>query len=177
MANAPFIWQPNVNPCITAQYYAPPPNSDYDITVANSEFSVRKNERFTTVGKATIDTSTTGTLNVAFGPVSPADDMDNYIILDTDNSNYAWIWSCTNHCDLQGNCDGDQPILWILNRNHNVSEDDVWSQIDAALEIVQRGGYSADAVSQLKARMHVTDQSAETCDSYYQENEDLVPQV
>jgi len=103
--------------------------------------------------------------------------MDNYIILDTDNSNYAWIWSCTNHCDSEGNCDGDQPILWILNRNHNVSEDTVWSQIDAALEIVQRGGYSADAVSQLKARMHVTDQSADSCDSYYQENEDLVPQV
>merc|ERR1711976_415147 len=175
MANSPFIWQPDVNPCITAQYYPPSENSDYDIQVVNSEFSVRQGRRFTTVGKATIDTNTTGTLNVAFGPTQPLQGADNYIILDTDNVNFAWIWSCQNYCDSEGNCDGDQPILWILNRDHNGSESFVQKQIDAALEIVMESGYSENAAEQIRQRMHVTDQSSETCDRYYEENQDLKP--
>merc|ERR1712046_87458 len=178
MANAPFFWQPDADSCITAQYYLAPDNSDYDIQVVNSELSARKNSRSTSVGKASIDTSTTGSLNVAFGPLNPGDSdatTDNYIILDTDNVNYSWVWSCTDHCDSDGNCDGEEPILWILNRDRHVPQNEINDQIDSALKIVQDAGFSQNSVNIVRSRMHITDQSGETCDNYYQENSDLKP--
>ena len=175
MANAPFIWQPTANTCGTAQYYTPPANTRYDIQVVNTELSARTNELFSTTGKATIQKDQPGTINVAFGPIQPKQGMNNYIILDTDNLNYSWVWSCQNYCDDEGNCDGDQPVLWILNRQRTGDSANVWAQIDAALQIVQNAGYSAEAVSQIKQRMHVTDQSSQTCDAYYAENADKRP--
>merc|ERR1711990_787395 len=130
MAVPPFYWTPKQDICVTAQYYAPPAGSDYDVQVVNSELEPSTGERVTSVGKAVINPSQPGTLSVAFGPVTPAADGDNYIILDTDNVNYSFVWSCKSFC-FGRECN-NSPILWILNRNHDATASDVDSQIEAA---------------------------------------------
>merc|ERR1711874_332271 len=172
MAIPPFFWTPSEDICVTAQYYAPPAGADYDVQVVNSE--LEDGERRTSVGKAVINPDQPGTLSVAFGPVTPASDGENYIILDTDNVNYSFVWSCSSFC-FGRNCN-NSPILWILNRNHDADATNVNDQIDAALEVLAGFGYSESSQTQLKQAMMLTNQSAESCDSYYAENEDLTPQ-
>merc|ERR1711997_516103 len=172
MAVPPFFWTPEQDICVTAQYYQPPANSDYDVQVVNSELEP-SGQRLTSVGKAVINPSQPGTLSVAFGPVTPASDGDNYIILDTDNVNYSFVWSCKSFCF--GRTCNNSPILWILNRDHNTSAESVDIQIDAALEILAGFGYSQNSADQLKAAMMLTDQSSDSCDQYYAENKDITP--
>jgi len=173
MAALPFYWSPEEDTCVTAQYYPAPAGSNYDVQVVNSERQPTGN-RQTSVGKAVINPNQPGTLGVAFGPITPTDDMDNYIILDTDNVNYSYVWSCASYCLLR-QC-SSSPILWILNRNHNAPANNVQTQIDEALSILVGFGFSEDAASQVRQNMLITNQSSETCDAYYQENQDLTPQ-
>merc|ERR1711976_386559 len=172
MAVPPFFWTPDQSLCVTAQYYAPPSGSDYDVQVVNSELEPN-GQRYTSVGKAVINPDEPGTLSVAFGGVTPDSEGDNYIILDTDNVNYSFVWSCKSFC-FGRECN-NSPILWILNRDHNKSAENVDSQIDAALEILAGFGYSENSQVQLKQAMMVTDQSSGSCDQYYAENKDLLP--
>merc|ERR1711879_958286 len=148
-AASPFYWSPKEDTCVTAQYYTPPPNSNYDVQVVNSE---RKPDgsRQTSVGKAVINPNQPGTLGVSF------------------------VWSCSSLCLLR-KCNSSA-ILWILNRNHNAPASYVQTQIDEALEILVGYGLSEDGASQVRSTMLITDQSSETCDAYYQENQDLTPQ-
>merc|ERR1711879_1131401 len=171
MAAPPFYWSPLDDICVTAQYYPPPAGANY-VKVVNSE--LRDTERVTSIGKAVVNPNKQGTLSVAFGPVTPSPDGENYIILDTDNVNYSYVWSCQSICF--GRKCNNSPILWILNRTHNAPAVNVDSQIDNAMAILAGFGYSQNSIIQLKQAMVVTDLSSENCDSYYAENADLTPQ-
>jgi len=173
MSALPFYWSPAEDICIAAQYYAAPEGTtNYDITVVNTllqpDGSVSKS-----VGKGIINPSQPGTLGVAFGPVVPTDDMDNYIILDTDNVNYSYVWSCASYCLLRS-C-SSSPVLWILNRSHSAPANNVQTQIDEALSILVGQGLSEDGAQQVRQAMTITQQSSESCDAYYQANADYRP--
>jgi len=118
--------------CISASYYASSDDPNNKIDVYNSFlWKTTTGPRYTQQGYAVIDTEKYGTLSVTFHGEILEDDIDNYIVLDTDNNNYSYVWACQQYEDYYS------PILWILNKNRGQSESEVSQQITSAIDILR----------------------------------------
>ena len=154
LANSPFIWMDSNNTCAWAHYNLvqgeTDPNDDY-LRVINSEISAKTEKRTYAVGEAYV-TSTPGQLSVAFFTM-PKQNADNYIVLDTDNIGYSYVWTC--HDFEKNGVVGNMPVLWIMNRDFNYNSKYIGKQIGNAMEILKKAGYDTKA---LEVNMGVTEQ-------------------
>lgn len=143
------------NTCPWADYQ---PGTKYDIDVTNSEFHTDKVEREYANGHAMVNSDLEGTLSVAFGPIRPKSNGDNYVILDTDNDGFSYVWSCSDVCVFKKCL--HRPVLWVLNRSHELSRNSGVKEIRKALAILEnKFGYDAEILrSKIKLSSH------ENCD-------------
>jgi len=129
--------------------------------MAISEIRWFNNERTYAEGKAVVNPDEPGTLSVAFGPIDPKPTGDNYIILDTDNTQFSYVWSCqTVKSSSRGV--GHRPILWILDREYSYTSEEIYSKVDNALYILESFGYSQTSVDQLREIVYEDNQ--QRCD-------------
>jgi len=99
-----------------------------------------KTKRFYSLGEVYLSPKIDGELHVTM--LGNSDEFANrYTILDTDNKSYSYVWSCTSVC-LAAKCFANRPNLWILNRNFNLSEKEVFGQVENAFEILENSGYN-----------------------------------
>merc|ERR1711936_269191 len=82
IAAAPFFWSNPKDTCTWANYTL---LDDGSVKVVNSEIQWWSGQRFTSTGSAVVNPNQPGTLSVAFGPITPDPEGENYIILNTDN--------------------------------------------------------------------------------------------
>ena len=157
IANSPFFWMSNKDRCATAEYSL---NNDGSIEVTNGQISRWTNKRAPLTGQA-VTTPDQGVLSVGFGPMKARADDGNYFILDTDNENFSYVWSCSDYCVFNW-CIGHRPILWILNRNYENTDDEVNAQIDNAFGILKEFGYDDKSSRKLLKKMHIANH--ENCD-------------
>merc|ERR1711972_1214790 len=130
-------WMKSEDLCPWAIYSA---GTEYDIDVTNSEFHVDVQERDCVYGHALINQNLPGTLSVSFSPSGPKPDGDNYIILDTDNEYFSYVWSCSDRCAIDSNHFNScfhKPILWVLNKNGDLSMQTREAEVDSALRILE----------------------------------------
>jgi len=115
-----------------------------------------------------VSTPENGVLSVAFGPVKASADNGNYFMLDTDNDNFSFVWSCSDYC-IGSWCIGHKPVYWILNKQAYYTEEEVNAEIDQAFEVLGGFGYDQKNMDKLRKKMHVAEH--EDCD--YAEVEDV----
>merc|ERR1711879_56303 len=154
IAAAPFFWSNPKDTCTWANYTL---LDDGSVKVVNSEIQWWSGQRFTSTGSAVVNPNQPGTLSVAFGPITPDPEGENYIILNTDNEHFTYVWSCSNNRD-----GGHRPILWILNRTAVQTEEATTSEISFAFDILKGFGYSESSLEQLGHAMTITKQT--NCD-------------
>lgn len=157
IANSPFFWMSNKNRCVTAEYEM---NEDGSIKVTNGDISRYTDKRVSMEGQA-VSTPENGVLSVAFGPIKAKADNGNYFMLDTDNDNYSFVWSCTDYC-VGSWCIGHKPVYWILNKKAFYTEEEVNAEIDEAFEVLGGFGYDQKSMEKLRSKMHVAEH--EDCD-------------
>ena len=152
IANSPFFWMSNKNTCPTANYQL---NDDGSIKVTNGEISRWTHRRNPLEGQAVV-TPEDGVISVGFGPIKARADDGNYFILNTDNDNFSYVWSCSDYCIFNW-CVGHRPILWILNRNPYHTDEEVNAQIDNAFDILgDEFGYDQQSMDKLRNKMHLS---------------------
>ena len=92
---SPFMYSyPEISSCVTATYRESEKYPGY-VDVINSNI-LFKRWRYTVEGYAVEDPNATGELAVSFSGKLPNPENSNYIVLDTDNENYAYVWNCEN---------------------------------------------------------------------------------
>merc|ERR1711912_187953 len=150
VANSPFRWMKSEDLCPWAIYSK---GTEYDIDVTNSEFHVDVQERDYVYGHALINKNLPGTLDVSFHS-APNPDGDNYIILNTDNEYFSYVWSCTDKSY------GHNPVLWVLSKKGDLSRQAKEEMVKSALNILENDfGYEAE---KLRSSMNYSIQ--EHCD-------------
>lgn len=77
---------------------------------------------------------TTGYWSVSYF-MEPKHFQDNWVVLDTDNDSYAYVWDCTEKKANKlsrafGAEDTYSPVIWINVRDQNMSDEDINMHID-----------------------------------------------
>lgn len=157
LANSPFPFMNNLDTCPWANYTL---MDDGTVKVVNSEIRWTDGVRKYATGTAVLNENEPGTLSVAFGPIQPTSTGENYIVLDTDNTQFSYVWSCADICEAT-RC-GSRPLLWVLDRDYSYTTAEVNAKVDEALAIVRNFGYSESSIETVKSLVHVSVQ--ENCD-------------
>lgn len=147
----PFFFASSSDTCTWAKY-TPLPNGN--IAVNNTE--IKNGKRSGVAGEAAPIENRSGELDVEFFKKPSTTAESNYIILDTDYTEFAYIWSCGSLYFAHS------PMLWILNRGYNHTEEYVKQQAKNALDIMESFGYDTDSVNTVWRRLVLTDQT--NCD-------------
>jgi len=149
--------------CVSADYDALP-EGEGRISVTNENIDFWTGERYSLVGNA-VATEEIGFLSVTFAP-RPADPADgNYLVLETDHENIAFVWSCTDYCInfYWGRwCMGHIPVYWVLDRQSSYTEIEVNEKIDRAFDILDEMNYDQHSYNKLMKVMKMENQ--ENCD-------------
>jgi len=153
LAALPAFFASNADACVWAKYS--PSGSGPYFSVKNSGISSTTNLRYEIDGSAIV-TGDLGEVNVAFfGPPNAGE--PNYYVLDTDYTEFAYVWNCENFYFSH------VPYLWILNRGFNYTEEYVNEQQQKATDIlVQKFRYTPSRAASIIANMYKTDHS--NCD-------------
>jgi len=149
----PFIFTNADDTCVWANYTL---LSNGNIAVNNSGIKQSTGKRYGATGEAAVVEDTSGELDVQFfkAPSSTAD--PNYIVLDTDYTEFTYVWSCNGYFFFHA------PQLWILNREHDRSAKYTLWQQKKALDILTDMGYDSGSVDKVRDNMRITDQG--NCD-------------
>jgi len=149
----PFIFTNAEDTCVWANYNL---LSNGNIAVNNSGIKQSTGERSGATGEAAAVENTSGELDVQFfkDPSSTAD--PNYIVLDTDYTEFTYVWSCNSNVFYH------TPQLWILNREHDRNAEYTLLQQERALDILTDFGYDSGCVDKVRDNMGITDQG--NCD-------------
>jgi hypothetical protein len=86
-------------------------------------------------GMAVQNTAYNGTASVIFYQGVPSTEGTNYIVMDTDNESYAYVWSAGN---AGNSC---RPILWMLFGDRDISESSLAGHIESAMNIIKSSGW------------------------------------
>jgi len=152
LAALPFVFVNTATTCVWAKY-AMLPNGN----IAVNNTYVKDGKRSGITGEAApIANTTSGELDVEFFR-SPSPTRDaNYIVLNTDYSDFSYVWSCTSFYF------GHSPKLWLLNRRYNYTLPYVKEQAKNALEILKAFGYDTKSSDEVWRSLLATNQT--NCD-------------
>merc|ERR1712087_438065 len=134
VAASPFFWYfGDETTCATASYEQQNRTGDY-FTVVNSQFlggdkGALSYHRTTSYGTAVPTPGKPGTLSVAFFETDPNPALGNYIIIDTDNEYYSFVFSCVPGAGGPGHYGVD---FWILSKDQNLGSWEVEGLIKRA---------------------------------------------
>jgi len=147
----PFAFVNTATTCVWAKYKLLPSGN---IAVNNTYLKDGKRSGIT--GEAAPIENTSGELDVEFFKSPSTTASPNYIVLNTDYTGFSYVWSCTSFYF------GHSPMLWILNRNYNHTQEEVNQQAKNALDILKGFGYDTDSSTEVWRRLVPTDQT--NCD-------------
>ena len=154
--------------CVTADYELLLEGEE-GIKVTNAVISRWSDKRSFSVGNAA-ETEENGFISVAFGPRKADPTNGNYLVLDTDYDNYAFVWSCKEYC-IGDWCMGHRPLFWLLERRVGLTEEEYTDRLDQAFDALNgftRDGrqtgvaYDEHSLNKLRHKMSVSIQ--ENCD-------------
>lgn len=164
IANLPFFWQVNGSKDGTAEYDLKTDKSGKKyVKVVNSETLPVIPIRNSATGQATVDDEANGKglLTVSFKPFGePITNQGNYIVLDTDYKNYAFVWSCRESKSWFGDKISNKPALWILSRQKCWKKEDVKELINSACAFVSKDNPDYD-IEKIKNSMNIMQHSCE----------------
>jgi len=144
----PFFFASSSDTCTWAKYSLLP---NGNIAVNNTE--VKNGKRSGVTGEAAPIENRSGELDVEFFKKPSTTAKSNYIVIDTDYDEYAYIWSCGSLWFAHS------PMLWILNRGYNHTEEYVKHQAQNALDIMEGFGYDKSSIITVWRSLVITDQS------------------
>jgi len=150
LSSLPYIFISSVDSCVWANYTL---LSNGNIGVENSAINWWTGIRFAVIGEAAPITNTPGVFNVEFSMQPSSTGESNYIVLDTDYDEFAYVWSCDDFFFFH------IPKLWILNREHDRTLKYIVQQEDTALELLKDFGYSSENVVEVEESFDIIDQS------------------
>merc|ERR1740128_565020 len=125
--------------CIKAKYTV---IDDSTAEVQNSGIKTRDGEATSVTGKVTVIEVNTGNLAIAYRNLDEVPSTANYLVLGTDYTSYAVVWSCNNLFFF------NTQFLWILTRDREPSDD----VINSALAVIESNGLN-------KNKLRKTDQT------------------
>jgi len=139
--------------CVWAKYTL---LSNGNIAVNNSGIRPSTGKRSFATGEAAVVQNTSGELDVQFfkDPSPTAD--PNYIVLDTNYTEFTYVWNCNSTVSYH------TPQLWIMNREYDRNTEYTLLQLEEALDILTDFGYDSGSVDKVRDNMGITDQ--ENCD-------------
>jgi len=147
LSSLPVFFMKSTNTCVWAKYTMLPSGN---IAVNNSAIHQPIGLRTFFTGEAAVIRS--GELNVQFGPPASSQAEPNYFVLDTDYTEFAYVWSCVNFPS------GHIPSLWILGREYDVPEADINTHEMTAVSILNGFGYSVSSTDLVMDSLSITGQ-------------------
>jgi len=151
LTSLPFFFASTKDTCTWAKYTL---LQNGNIGVNNTE--IKNGKRTGVVGEAAPIKNTSGELDVEFFKTPSTTAEPNYIVLDTDYTEFAYIWSCGSLSFAH------TPMLWILNRGYNHTVEYVQQQAKNALDILEGFGYDSESISKVWRSFVITNQT--NCD-------------
>jgi len=116
-----------------------------NLKTEKTSIKANTNERSGVTSETAIVQNKTGEWSVAYRSTPQPTDDPNAFVLDTDNTEFSYLWACWNHI----------PYLWILNRDYNRTVDYIEQQEQNAFDILQGFGYSNVSVTKLRNYMEI----------------------
>jgi len=151
LAALPFAFVNTKTTCVWAKY-ALLPNGN----IAVNNTYLKNGKRSGVTGEAAPIANTSGELDVEFFRSPSTTRKPNYIVLNTDYTEFSYVWSCESFYV------GHSPKLWILNRGSNYTLEYVKEQAKNALDILQGFGYDSQSIDEVWRRLIATNQT--NCD-------------
>jgi len=148
----PFLFASSSDTCTWAKYTL---LENGNIGVNNTQIN-SDGKRTGVTGEAAPIEGESGELDVEFFTKPSTTASPNYFVLDTDYTEFAYVWGCSSLYFAHS------PMLWILNRAYNHTEEYVKQQAKNALDILTSFGYDSDSVSHIWNDLVITDQT--NCD-------------
>jgi len=149
----PFLFVSDDSTCVWAKYKL---LSNGNVAVNNSGIKPSTGKRFEALGEAALTSSTAGELDVEFFLKPKSTANANYIVLNTDYTEFTYVWSCQSYFNAH------VPKLWILNRNYNQTLEYVHKQEQAAVEVLKGFGYGSKSIDLVVGSLKITSQA--NCD-------------
>jgi len=138
--------------CVWSEYDLLP-NGDVNV----NNWYVNNGKKTVMAGKAAPNENGFGELDLEFYKTPNTTAIPNYYVLDTDYNEFIYAWHCSN---LIG---AHTPILWILNREYNHTQNYTAQQVSNALNILVKAfGYDVDSATEVYGLMVTTNQT--NCD-------------
>merc|ERR1712003_222054 len=143
--SSPFFWNFPGTTCISATYVPTGQTTStggvYFSVTNQGILPMQKQEKYgeqyeVANGQAVQNTAYNGTASVIFYDGTPNPTGANYIILDTDNESYAYVWSPA----VAG--DECKPLLWMLFADRNLKENDLEYHVEQVTEIIEGSGWA-----------------------------------
>jgi len=148
LTSLPFFFASSKDTCTWAKYAL---LSNGNIAVNNTE--VKNGQRTGVAGEAAPIVNTSGELDVEFFKTPSKTAKPNYIVLDTDYTEFTYVWSCGSLWLAHS------PMLWILNRGYNHTTEYVHQQAKNALDILAGFGYDSESITHVWRNLVMTDQN------------------
>ena len=155
---SPFFWNFEGSTCQSATYiptgeYSPEGGIYFQVInqglLRDEQAEIYGQQRYASYGYALEDTDKTGTASVIFYDEmpDPNEPLDNYIVLDTDNLTYSYVWSCKFYDHTNDPRPNEyRPILWILLEDRDTSKAMLEQHTENAMDIIRGSGWeNADA--------------------------------
>ena len=150
---SPFFWNFEGSSCRSATYiptgeYSSQGGIYFDVInqglLRDEQAEIYGQERYTSYGNALEDTEKSGTASVIFYDEipDPENPFDNYVVLDTDNLTFAYVWSCKFY-DHRNDPRPDEyrPNLWILVADRDTSKEILAQHTKNAMDIIRSSGW------------------------------------
>ena len=144
---SPFFWNFPGTTCISATYQ---PTGQLTST-GGVYFSVlnqgilppQKQEKYGTEyevanGQAVVNTAYNGTASVIFYNGTPDPEGTNYVVIDTDNETFAYVWYAATYGKRTKKC---RPILWLFLSDRNASDGTIKYHAEQAAGIIKSSGW------------------------------------
>lgn len=101
-------------------------------------------------GEAALIEKTSGEFDVEFYKKPSTTAKPNSIVLDTNYKNFAYVWSC------RSSVFSHSPMLWILNRDYNLTPKKIELHERNAMKILKRFGYDSKSIETVMNNFVVT---------------------
>jgi len=99
-----------------------------------------------------------GEWSMSYWSTPSTTDEPNVYVLDTDNTEYSYLWYCYN---MPGTSD-HIAYLWIMNRDYDRTTDYIRQQEENAFAVLENFGFSSVSISNLNDSLSETDHT--NCD-------------
>merc|ERR1719391_120645 len=124
-----------------------------NIRTRKSSVKISTNTRTWYTSELALVQNRTGEWSMSYYTTPSPTDEPNIFVLDTDNTEYSYLWYCYNNVPEMYHV----PYLWIMNRDSDRTTEYIEQQKENAFAVLESFNYSSVSIERLRDRVSVKD--------------------